>query len=41
MIAYKKARLIEDRMPYEDLAIKDNIFDEDEVTYALNRQLIK
>lgn len=36
MKQYKKARLVEDRMSYEDLALMDN-FDEDEVTFALNR----
>lgn len=40
MQQYKKARLIEDRMSYEDLTLMNN-FDEDEVTFALNRQIIK
>ena len=37
---YRKARLVEDQISYEDLALVDN-FDEDEVTFALNRQIIK
>lgn len=40
MMQYKKARLVEDQISYEDLALVDN-FDEDEVTFALNRQIIK
>lgn len=40
MMQYKKARLVEDQISYEDLALIDN-FDEDEVTFALNRQIIK
>lgn len=36
LLTHKKARLIEDKMSYEDLAVMQN-FDEDEVTFALNR----
>lgn len=40
LLTHKKARLIEDKMSYEDLAVMQN-FDEDEVTFALNRQILK
>ena len=40
LLSVKKVRLIEDRMPYEDLAVLDN-FSADETTFALNRQSIK
>lgn len=40
LMTHKKARLIEEHMNYEDLAVSQN-FDEDEVTFALNRQLLK
>lgn len=36
----KKARLTEDKMSYEDLAVMD-LFSEDEMTVALNRQMIR
>ena len=36
----EKARLTEDKMAYEDLAVLD-IFSDDEITFALNRQNIK
>lgn len=36
LLSIKKVRLIEDRMPYEDLAVLDN-FSADETTFALNR----
>lgn len=36
----RKARLTEDKMSYEDLAVMD-IFSDDEVTVALNRQMIR
>lgn len=36
----KKVRLTEDKISYEDLACQDN-FSDDEITFALNRQLIK
>lgn len=36
LMTHKKARLIEEHMNYEDLAVSQN-FDEDEVTFALNR----
>ena len=35
----KKARLTEDKMRYEDLAVMD-LFSDDEITVALNRQII-
>lgn len=37
---FEKARLTEDKMMYEDLAVLDNFSDE-EITFALNRQNIK
>lgn len=40
LLSHKKARLIEDKMSYEELAVIEN-FSEDEVTFALNRQIIK
>lgn len=40
LLSVKKVRLIEDRMPYEDLAVLDN-FSADETTFSLNRQSIK
>lgn len=40
LMSFKKARLTEDKMAYEDLAVQDN-FSEDEITFALNRQNIK
>ena len=40
LIKFKKVRLVEDKMSYEDLVIQDN-FSEDEVTFDLNRQLLK
>jgi hypothetical protein len=36
----KKARLIEDKMSYVDLAVKEN-FSEDEITNSMNRQNIR
>ena len=36
----KKARLTEDKMSYEDLAVLE-IFSDDEITFALNRRNIK
>ena len=39
-MAFKKARLIEDKISYEDLAVQDN-FSDDEITFSLNRQMIK
>lgn len=36
LLTHKKARLIEDKMSYEDLAVMDS-FDKDEITFALNR----
>ena len=40
MMNLKKARLIEDKMTFEDLAVIEN-FSEDEVTFALSRLIIK
>ena len=40
MMMHKKVRLIEDKMSYEDLAVQQN-FDEEEITFDLNRQLLK
>lgn len=36
MLLMKKARLVEESMSYEDLMMHD-IFDDDEVTFTLNR----
>lgn len=36
----KKVRLVEDQMSYEDMAVLRN-FSDDEITFALNRQLLK
>lgn len=36
----KKARLTEESMSYEDLAVLEN-FSDDEITYELNRDIIK
>ena len=36
----KKARLTEESMSYEDLAVLEN-FSDDEITYELNREIIK
>lgn len=36
LIKFKKVRLVEDKMSYEDLAIYDN-FSEDEVTFDLHK----
>ena len=36
----RKARLTEDKMRYEDLAVMD-LFSDDEITVALNRQIIR
>lgn len=36
----KKARLTEEKMRYEDLAVMD-LFSDDEITVALNRQIIR
>lgn len=40
LLSMKKARLTEDKMSYEDLAVLEN-FSDDEITFALNRQNIK
>jgi hypothetical protein len=40
LLNMKKARLTEDKMSYEDLAVLEN-FSDDEITFALNRQNIK
>jgi hypothetical protein len=40
MMHFKKARLTEESMKYEDLAVGDN-FSEDEITFALDRANIK
>ena len=40
LLGIKKARLIEDKMSYEELAVLEN-FSEDEITFELNRQIIK
>ena len=40
LLNFKKVRLIEDRIPYEDLAIMNN-FSEDEITYEMNRKIIR
>ena len=40
LLKIKKVRLIEDYLPYEDLAVLEN-FSEDEVTFELNRKIIK
>lgn len=40
LLKIKKVRLIEDRLPYEDLAVMEN-FSEDEITFELNRKIIK
>ena len=40
MLNFKKARLTEENMQYEDLAVKD-LFSEDEITYAWDRANIK
>lgn len=39
-MSMKKVRLTEDKISYEDLAVMD-VFSEDEVTVALNRQMIR
>lgn len=36
LYSFKKVRLIEDKLSYEDLAIQNNFSDE-EVTFSLNR----
>jgi len=40
LLNMKKARLTEDKMSYEDLAVLE-IFSDEEITFALNRQNIK
>ena len=40
LLRIKKVRLIEDSIPYEDLAMMEN-FSEDEITFELNRKIIK
>ena len=40
ILSIKKVRLVEDKIPYEDLAVLDN-FSADETTFSLNRQNIK
>lgn len=40
MLNLKKVRLIEDKLSYEELAVQNN-FSDDEVTFVLNRQLLK
>lgn len=40
LLNMKKARLTEDKMSYEDLAVLE-LFSDDEITFALNRQNIK
>ena len=40
LLKIKKVRLIEDKLPYEDLAVMEN-FSEDEITFELNRKIIK
>ena len=40
MLVMKKARLVQENMSYEDLMMHD-LFDDDEVTFTLNRQLVK
>ena len=40
LLRFKKVRLVEDRISYEDLAVMDN-FSEDEITFELNRKIIK
>ena len=40
LYSFKKVRLIEDKLSYEDLAIQNNFSDE-EVTFSLNRQMLK
>ena len=37
---FKKVRLIEDKLSYEDLALEDNFSDE-EITMTLNRTLLR
>ena len=38
LLKYKKVRLIEEQLPYEDLAVLDN-FSEDEITFELRCKL--
>jgi len=40
LLKIKKVRLVEDKIAYEDLAVMDN-FSEDEITFELNRKIIK
>ena len=40
ILAMKKVRLTEEGMSYEDLAVLEN-FSDDEITYELNREIIK
>lgn len=40
LLDFKKIKLIEDKLSYEDLVVEDNYSDE-EVTITLNRQLLK
>jgi len=40
LLNMKKARLTEDKMSYEDLAVLE-IFSDEEITFSLNRQNIK
>ena len=40
LLKEKKVRLIEESLPYEDLAVLEN-FSEDEITYELKRKILK
>ena len=40
MLVMKKARVVEEHMSYEDLIMEEN-FSDDELTFTLNRQLVK
>ena len=40
LLGFKKVKLIEDKLSYEDLVVEENYSDE-EVTITLNRQLLK
>ena len=40
MLEMKKARLVEEQMPYEELVMEEN-FSDDEITATLNRRLLK
>jgi len=40
LLKHKKVRLVEESLPYEDLAVLEN-FSEDEITYELKRKILK